>query len=179
PPGYGWEHRDQAQLVAMDPFISGIDSRDLYRVVPRCLVCGKRERWELQHCHIIPKSAPCQWMRLKELGWLPPQAKHNGANEARNGILLCKDHHHHFDNHNFFIRFFPDTKKFVYNGKSIAIQLEPFHGKAIPLDINHHLSPFPSLFLEHETRSRTAHLFTPTLNIPDSCRDIPDQDWTT
>jgi len=96
-----------------------------------------------------------------------------------------------FDAYDFFIRFFPDvswiqlcfglrvhktqTRKFVLVNYSNSRDLQPFHGKAIALDIRDRRAPFPSLFILHEMRVRGFHPFQPiTPAMPDSS---PWQDW--
>ena len=54
-------------------------------------------------------------------------------------------------------------------------QLQPFHGKAIALDIRDHYAPFPSLFIIHEMRVRAFHPFQP--DAPAISHDLSWQDW--
>ncbi len=59
------------------------------------------------------------------------------------------------------------------------IDIQPYHGKAIALDIADKYAPFPSLFIIHEMRVRGFHPFH------DTSPDVPDdnainwQDWIT
>jgi hypothetical protein len=53
--------------------------------------------------------------------------------------------------------------------------LDPFHGKAIAIDINDQHAPFPSIFIIHEMRVRGHNPFQPTQpDLPDA---IAWQDW--
>ena len=64
---------------------------------------------------------------------------------------------------------------FINYSNSNCISLQPFHGKAIALDIKDHHAPLPSLFIIHEMRVRGFNPFqTVTPNVPD---DIAWQDW--
>ena len=54
-------------------------------------------------------------------------------------------------------------------------QLQPFHGKAIALDIRDHYAPFPSLFIIREMRVRAFHPFQP--DAPAISHDLSWQDW--
>ena len=53
--------------------------------------------------------------------------------------------------------------------------LQPWHGKAIALDIRDCHAPFPSLFIIHEMRVRGFHPFEPIS--PAISHDLPWQDW--
>ena len=105
-------------------------------------------------------------------------------------------HHTFFDQHLFFIRFFPDVslngflcadsvihvkqaKKFVMINYSDHYydDIEPYHGKAIALDIADKLAPFPSLFIIHEMRVRGIHPFHDTSPNVSNDNEINWQDW--
>ena len=93
--------------------------------------------------------------------------------EPRNGINLCDMHHSDFDGYRFFIRWVPSVslnsemmavfsyyqqaRIFVFVNFSRDEYLEPFHGKSVVLDANHHHSPFPAPFLIQEMRTRGFH----------------------
>ena len=127
---------------------------------------------------------------------MPQQAKNAPQHEPRNGLLLCILHRTFFDQHLFFIRFFPDVslnnllcadlvihvkqvKKFVLINYSDHYfdDIEPYHGKAIALDIADKLAPFPSLFIIHEMRDRGIHPFHDTSPNVSNDNAINWQDW--
>jgi hypothetical protein len=64
---------------------------------------------------------------------------------------------------------------FVNYSGSASASLQPFHGKAVALDIQHEYAPFPSLFIIHEMRVRGFHPFQPTETMMSD--DITWQDW--
>jgi len=67
------------------------------------------------------------------------------------------------------------ARKFVFINFSDREELQPYHGKAIALDIAHHYAPFPSIFLIHEMRVRGFHPFNPVeFSLPS---DTSWQDW--
>jgi hypothetical protein len=109
--------------------------------------------------------------------------------------MMCKHHHALFDGYEFFIRFIPEVslnsyafcqiihmeqaKKFILINYSdqYKVDLAPYHGKAIALDITDIHTPFPSLFIIHEMRVRGYHPFHDTsLGVPDN-DTIDWQDW--
>ncbi|CCL98548.1 uncharacterized protein FIBRA_00548 [Fibroporia radiculosa] len=90
---------------------------------------------------------------------------------------MCSNHRLAFDAYKFFIRFYPDTRKFVFVNFSDSSNYQQFHGKAIALDIRDRHAPFPSLFLIHEMRVRGFYPFQPTA--PAVPNDIAWQDWVT
>jgi hypothetical protein len=118
-----------------------------------------------------------QWRDLKHRNWIPSQVKAQPSHEPRNGLLMCANHRALFDAYDFFIRYFHDvgsvciylgtdsqnqqTQKFVFINFSNLPILQPFHGKAIALDIKHRYAPFPSLFIIHEMQVRGFHPFQP------------------
>ncbi|KXN82722.1 hypothetical protein AN958_02060 [Leucoagaricus sp. SymC.cos] len=177
PPGYGWEERDMSVLSTTTAFDTGIEQRDTFLGQPRCIICGLAHSILLQHCHIIRDSELHIWSNLKARHWIPSQAKAHPRHEPRDGLLMCIHHHIMFDAYNFFIRFVPDTRKFVFVNYSNEPILQQFHGKAIALDIKDHYAPFPSLFILHEMRVRGFRPFEPIE--PDMPDDGPWQDWIT
>ena len=103
-----------------------------------------------------------------------------------------------FDGYEFFIRFFPDVstnclfcilviinmkqaQKFVLIDYSDQPNqaLQPYHGKAVALDISDKHVPFPSLFIIHEMRVRGHHPFhNITPDVPAN-NAIDWQQWVT
>ncbi|KAN0105568.1 hypothetical protein V8E52_010919 [Russula decolorans] len=144
-PPAGYAPSDSSSTSA---FEAGVNERDTFFGQRRCIICGKQVL-VLQHCYIIPKTEEHTWEDLKYRGWLPQQAKDAPQREPRNGLLLCVHHHALFDQHLFFIRFFPNAKKFVLIDYSDHYydDIQPYHGKAIALDIADKYAPFPSLFI--------------------------------
>ena len=59
-----------------------------------------------------------------------------------------------------------------YSGRP---HLQPFHGKALPLEIADHHAPYPSIFIIHEMRVRGFHPFQPMAPIIPAGN--PWQDW--
>ncbi|KIY52854.1 hypothetical protein FISHEDRAFT_23499, partial [Fistulina hepatica ATCC 64428] len=159
PSGYGWEERDMSLLSTTTAFGTGIDERDKFFGERRCVICGVGGL-VLQYCHIIREAEP-EWSDLKDRGWVPSEAKNHPGHESRDGLLMCPSHHVWFDGYEFFIRYFPDIRKFVFVNFSGSRHLQPFHGKAIALDIRDRHAPFPSLFIIHEMRVRGFHPFSP------------------
>jgi hypothetical protein len=68
-------------------------------------------------------------------------------------------------------------RKFVLINYANDSDLQPFHGKAIALDIHDSNVPLPSLFIIHEMRVRGYHPFQPVS--PIIFYDMPWQDWIT
>ena len=68
-------------------------------------------------------------------------------------------------------------RKFVLINYANDSDLQPYHGKAIALDIRDSHVPFPSLFIIHEMRVRGYHPFQPVS--PVVFHDLPWQDWIT
>ena len=66
-------------------------------------------------------------------------------------------------------------RKFVFINYNRASHRAIFHGKAINLDVDHRLSPFPSIFLIHEMRVRGHNPFA--LEPDDISSMVEDQDW--
>ncbi|KAH9946371.1 uncharacterized protein BXZ73DRAFT_86508 [Epithele typhae] len=193
PPGFdpGTEAlTDGSNTAAFD---TGLDRRDVFLGVRRCVVCGTTI--SLQHARIIPRIEADTWMELNEHQWLPENAKRSVKHEARNGITLCATHHVSFDRHDFFIRFFPGPDgdmrgaRFVFVNYAEKIDYEPFHYKAIALDPADRYSPIPALFIIHESRVRGRHPFhNPTPDCPGDtiewaawilpvARCVPTVDW--
>ncbi|KIY45925.1 hypothetical protein FISHEDRAFT_48249 [Fistulina hepatica ATCC 64428] len=148
PAGYDWEERDVSVSSTTTAFDTGIDQRDRFFGERCCVICGAGGR-------------PTQWSDLKNRGWIPSDAKNHPQHEPRNGLLMCANHHVMFDAYKFFIRFFPDTRKFVFVNYSGEPSLQQFHAKAIALDSRDRYTPFPALFIIHEMRVRGFHPFRP------------------
>ncbi|KAF5383011.1 hypothetical protein D9615_004888 [Tricholomella constricta] len=175
PDGYRWEEYNMSVSSKTTAFVTGIDRRDSFLGKPRCVVCGAHFHQALEHALIIPQAEPETWSDLRGRGWIPEQAKLNPCHEARNGVLFCNYHHKLFDAFAFFIRFFPNIRKFVLVNYSDETSLQAFHGKAIALEITDHHAPFPSLFIIHEMRVRGFHPFAPLR--PDMPINPAWQDW--
>lgn len=133
-------------ISGTEAFETGIDRRDN----EGCVVCSIDRC--LDHAHIIPKSEPQTWALMRQKGIIPRQAK-SVAHEARNGILLCKNHHHAFDHHEFYIRWVPQSKRFVFINQSQLEAWEDFHGQVVNLHPSER-TPFHGSFLMHEMRVR-------------------------
>ncbi|KIM88871.1 hypothetical protein PILCRDRAFT_243289 [Piloderma croceum F 1598] len=172
PSGYDRSDHALSALSTTTAFYTGLDERDKFLGNRCCVICGDYGSGIIEHCHLIE---PETWDNLKDRRWIPSQAKAAPRHEPRDGMLMCKTHHGRFDSNAFFIRFFPDIRKFVFINYSGHPNLQQFHGKAIALDIKDKYAPFPSLFIIHEMRVRGFHPFQPVVpTIPD---DIPWQDW--
>ncbi|KAI9568036.1 hypothetical protein HD554DRAFT_811538 [Boletus coccyginus] len=175
PSGYVAHDCDSSVSSRTTAFNTGINARDTFLGVPRCIICGESTRSLLQHCHISMRAEPDIWADLKSRNWVPPHAKLSPDHEPRNGLLMCVNHHIQFDHYYFFIRYFPDICKFVLVNYSGIESLQPYHGKAVALDVDDLHAPYPSLFIIHEMRVCGFHPFQ--LVRPDLPNDIPWQDW--
>lgn len=177
PTGYGWSESEVSALSTTTAFRTGIDRRDQFLGIRRCVVCGASSIEGLEHCHIIMVSEPQTWKDLKARSWIPDQAKDDPGHEPRNGMTMCAWHHRLFVSYVFFIRLLADIRKFVFINYSARVDLQQFHGKAIALDINDRYAPFPSLFIIHEMRVRGFHPFQPVSPPVPAPDDIHWQDW--
>ncbi|KAF8531296.1 hypothetical protein BDD12DRAFT_869907, partial [Trichophaea hybrida] len=126
-----------------EAFRTGIDRRD-----------GPRD-----HCHIVPKTDPGAWEQLRLLHWIPAASK-SVEHECRNGVIMCKNHHHAFDNFQYFVRFVPERRaRPLLNGLSLAgtyrARPEPCYGSNASLTIT---PPRPPPITGYERSSPT----TPT-----------------
>jgi len=128
---------------------------------------------------------------MRQWGFVPGRAK-SVEHEARNGMLLCKNHHHTFDNFFYCIRWTPEVcsprfyslhsvpiiytqiRRFVLINHSQESGLEQWHGKAINLRAGDDRLPFYSSFLVHEKRVRGWWPFRTDRPIP---MPIFPQDW--
>jgi len=177
PVGYGWEERDTTSLASKtSAFNSEIDRRDKFLGERRCVICGS-SRWPaLERCLIIGRAVGREvWPTLYLHKWFPPQAKSHPQHEPRNALIMCKNHHMSFNAYDFFIRFVPGIRKFVFVNYSNHPKFQSFHGKAIALDIRDRYAPFPSLFIIHEMRVRAMHPFQH--DAPAISHDLSWQDW--
>ncbi|KAH8924262.1 hypothetical protein BT69DRAFT_1261585 [Atractiella rhizophila] len=156
-------------------FITGINQRDSFSGRGRCLVCGDEAiAAALQHAHIIPEAEEHTWDELMDNGYVPPNAK-TVIHEPRNGLLLCSTHHQWFDKYKVFIRFLPQSQKYVLINYGRISSLAAYHGKALPIQPAHRYAPFVSIFLIHEARVRGQWPFVdPDINI---AADPLYQDW--
>ena len=50
PPGYGWADRDMSTISSLTAFNTGLEGRDRFLGVNRCVICGVLN---FQRCHII------------------------------------------------------------------------------------------------------------------------------
>lgn len=66
----------------------------------------------------------------------------------------------------------------VYDSYNKSLALQPFHGKAIALDINHQRAPLPLFFLIHEFMVRGRNFYQPTaeLAVTDRWQEWIDDD---
>ncbi|KAL1731311.1 hypothetical protein EV714DRAFT_271760 [Schizophyllum commune] len=108
-------------------------------------------------CRIIAETKySTLWDDLKKRGWLPEWANENAEYEPRNAIILCPNHKGLFESYMCFIRYVPSERKFIfvnyYGDNRTNNKYHKYHGKAVALDINDELAPFPALFLLHEQR---------------------------
>ncbi|KAF5367420.1 hypothetical protein D9758_003614 [Tetrapyrgos nigripes] len=166
----------QADLISeshTSAFTAGIDKRDVFRGVQRCVICGTAE--PLEHAHIIPRVEDRPWNDLKARDWVPNTVKRVDF-EPRNGILLCKNCHNLFDRYRYFIRYIPKTKRFLFVNYG-DISSEPYtklHFRYIGLRHQDRYSPIPTLFLIHECRVRGFHPFKSIQELPS---DFQWADW--
>jgi len=156
-------------------FKTGIEQRDTSHGLPRCVICGAQTRPNLQRCHIITQAKQEGWRELMLYGWIPEEAKEDHRHDPRNGILMCRAHHYAFDTYKFFIRFLPNSGRFVFINFSDDPLYQEHHGKAIAINAYEDHSPFPALFLVHEQRVRGFHPFKDIS--PEISEDVPWQDW--
>ncbi|KAF5382142.1 hypothetical protein D9615_004426 [Tricholomella constricta] len=149
--GYPFTHDARAISVisGTDAFTTVIDTRDK----KRCVVCGERGRSVLEHAHIVPRVEDETWEDLRHHGFIPLLAK-SVQHEARNGVLLCKNHHGRFEDHEFYIRWVPEFQIFVLINHSRIEYMERFHGRAVNLDPDDPRTPFHGAFLIQEMRVR-------------------------
>ncbi|KAJ7449610.1 hypothetical protein FB451DRAFT_1287448 [Mycena latifolia] len=169
---YKWKsgRKSDSDTTAFD---TGLDARDQIWGNPVCVVCGTTT--DLQYTHIIPQSQDGQrkWQELRARNYVPAEAKDSPVTEPRNGLLFCVQHHFYFDNYRAFIRYFPDTKAYVwleFTRNLIPVQgnivmplpRSEFHGKKLYLDADHPRAPIYSLFLIHESIARGHHPFLAT-----------------
>lgn len=175
PAGYSREERDTSLSSVTAAFEAGINQRDVFSGLPRCIICGNSTPSSLKHCHIIKVSEPHIWTMLKQRNWIPQQAKDHPQHEPRDGLLLCATHRLNFDAYDFFIRFSPTIRKFIFVNYSGSPSLQKYHNKAIALDVSDRYASFPSLFIIHEMRVRGYHPFQPIA--PDVSDNPLWQDW--
>ncbi|KAH9037821.1 hypothetical protein EDB85DRAFT_2196833 [Lactarius pseudohatsudake] len=175
PNGYAWAERPLSVMSTTTAFDASINRRDIFLGQLRCVICGSALDAVLQHYHIIGKAEPSTWTNLKSRGFIPPGTKEGPQHEPRNGLLMCNFHHTLFDKFLFFIRFVPDTQRFIFVNYSGSDELQRYHGKAIGLDNQDRHAPFPSLFIIHEIRVRGFQPFQPIS--PEVPNGNAFQDW--
>ncbi|EIM91736.1 uncharacterized protein STEHIDRAFT_47689 [Stereum hirsutum FP-91666 SS1] len=161
PDGYDWEERSVSQLSTTTTFRAGLDQRDTFLGVARCVVCG---------------FSDSDWPNLRATGWVPSPAKQTETHEPRNALRMCPTHCTQFNTFRYFIRYMPEERKFILFNHSGKDNLAQYHGKAIALDIGDRHAPFPALFILHEMRVRAHFPFHSTVEAPD---EILWQDWIT
>ena len=128
PEGFACSSREASETSSTEAFETGIDERDVFLGVPRCIVCGRRRG--LERCHIIPATeqetvcvhrppkaaltSPRQWKDIRtKHNWVPRHAKQHATHDPRNGILLCSNHHWDFTDLRFYIRYLPSASPFL------------------------------------------------------------------
>ena len=62
----------------------------------------------MNYCFTVSELIIAQWAEMKEAGFVPENAK-SVEHEARNGLLLCKNHHGLFDSYSYYIRWIPEV----------------------------------------------------------------------
>ncbi|KAF9507171.1 hypothetical protein BS47DRAFT_1352022 [Hydnum rufescens UP504] len=164
-----------SEISAKEVFATKVKQRDGHR----CIVCGHASRIGPHYVHIIPKVEDDIWETLCMGRFIPAEAR-SVEQEARNVILLCKNHHALFDGFAFYIRWVqwcvkpPPVERFVLVNQSRIPDLQPFHGRAVRLFPHKRYSPVHGAFLIHEMRVRG---FWPFANDPTLSFPIPWQTW--
>ena len=123
---FSYSPRSISTISGTEAFNTGINLRDK----EHCVVCGEEDEVLLEHTHIVPKvekktvrplysllhatiwqsfKTLIQWNEMRHKGFIPKQAK-SVLHEARNGFLMCKNHHTAFDAHRFFVRWVPEVR---------------------------------------------------------------------
>ncbi|KAL1677554.1 hypothetical protein EV122DRAFT_193271, partial [Schizophyllum commune] len=157
-------------------FTEALDGRDVFLGQKRCVVC---RAGQTEYCYILPDTDSTTWAEAKAHGWVPAHAAELPEHPS-NGLLLCATHKAELQSKSFFIRYLPEHQKLIFLNLSAAPALQPFHAKAIALDIDEHNSTLPTLFLLHELRARAAYPFQSVPYPPQpSPGDIAWQDWIT
>jgi len=143
-----WDN-DQNSTQSSDTaaFLSGIDNRDN----GACVVCGMRV--VLRHCYIIPRRETSTWQLMRELHYIPNQAK-SVEHESRNGILMCPTHNRAFNQLYIYIRWVSEFNQFVVVNHSRHPDFESIHGNVLHFSTETKRCPFPTAFLWHEYRVR-------------------------
>lgn len=129
PTGFGWSGSGSDPSSKSMEFEEILDQRDRFFGMPACVICGDDSA--VCYCHIIPQDElntvspmqvyslltelrPYQWKDLKTRGWIPPAAGESPADEPRNGMVMCPNHHANFNAHQFFIRFSPEVRFLLF-----------------------------------------------------------------
>ncbi|KAH9982358.1 hypothetical protein BGW80DRAFT_1453270 [Lactifluus volemus] len=175
PSGYNYsDHSSRFSASSTTSVSQTVMNRDTFCGTPRCIVCGASAAPIVRVYRIIMPSESDLWDDLKKRNWIPSQAKNAPKHEPRNGLYMCVTHGALF---NVTGSLYVTSQQFIfvnYTG-SLSRNLQPYHGKAVALDIQHQYAPFPSLFIIHEMRVRGSYPFQPTEPMmPD---DITWQDW--
>ncbi|KAF8253415.1 hypothetical protein K440DRAFT_576510 [Wilcoxina mikolae CBS 423.85] len=135
-----------------EAFRKGVDQRD----GPACVVCEYRVPNTLDYCYIVPKSDLAAWEQLRLHHWIPAAAK-SVEHECRNGVIMCKNHLTAFHNFQYFVRFVPERKEYVFYNFLNHREYIAYHNLPLRLDPNHVLAPFPMAFLWQERIARARY----------------------
>ncbi|TBU41806.1 hypothetical protein BD309DRAFT_992117 [Dichomitus squalens] len=101
PPGYGCPERDSSTVFTSIAFDAGLNERDAFLGVCRCVVCGHSRN--LEH-----KGTNCRCVH-----------------EPRNAVCTCTNHHRAFDSHEFiFVNRSKSPGFHRYHGKAVALDVD-------------------------------------------------------
>ncbi|KAI8996031.1 hypothetical protein BC832DRAFT_542724 [Gaertneriomyces semiglobifer] len=109
----------------------------------KCVVCGF-SLW-VDHCHIVPKSANSRVGPVPSARLIP--RNNRGVHDPRNGLLMCPNHHHTFDDGQWCV--IPEEKGFIIRNPMGHAEMAPFDGKPLRLDLSHRNAPFWNLLTAH------------------------------
>ncbi|KAE9409778.1 hypothetical protein BT96DRAFT_1085653, partial [Gymnopus androsaceus JB14] len=91
-------------------FDDSLESRDIFRGILRCVICGKRSA--LQHFYVFPETEDEIWAAFQRVGWIPKNTRSKPRHEPRNGFVGCKSCHLRFLEYDFFIRYYEESDKY-------------------------------------------------------------------
>jgi len=148
-PPFSYSNTEISAKSNTEVFETGIDKRD----GNFCIVCGIQRKIVLQHCHIVPKHEEVRWEFMRRKGLIPAASK-SVEHEARNGVIMCSNHHLMFDGYEFYIRWVDTIRRFVLINHSREEELECYHGRAVHLFPDNPRVPFHGAFVDHEMRVR-------------------------
>jgi len=106
------EDGDRVETALTNAFETGIDRRDTFLGLRRCIICGMCSDVVLRRCHIVGEGEQQTWSDLRKRGWIPSQTTEEPRHDLRNGLLLCCNYHILFNGYHFFVRFLPAVKFF-------------------------------------------------------------------